>query len=70
MPHLNQLPKFKFPTALRAFVQYGRYGGNVVLDALQHAYDSHMERAQMRLAPGRSRSWRDIPRAGAHHACY
>jgi hypothetical protein len=32
--------------------------------ALQGAYDTHMERAQMRLAPVKPRSWRDIPRAG------
>jgi hypothetical protein len=67
----NRHAIFKFATAApQAFVKYGRHGGSLVLDALQHAYDTHMERAQMRLAPARSRSWRDIPRATPHHHCY
>jgi hypothetical protein len=41
-----------------------------MLETLQSAYDTHMERAQMRLAPAKLRSWRDIPRAGAHHEYY
>jgi hypothetical protein len=36
-----------------------------LFDLLQGAYDSHMEQAQMRLAPVKPRSWRDIPRVGA-----
>ena len=43
----------------------GRSNARLLFDALQRAYDIHMERAQMRLAPVKSRSWRDIPRAGA-----
>lgn len=71
IPHSNRRPIFKFATtSLRAFVKYGRDGGSLVLKALQHAYDNHMERAQMRLAPARQRSWRDVPRAGSHHDCY
>jgi hypothetical protein len=69
--HSNRRRIFEFATAsLRASVKYGRHGGSLVLGALQHAYDTHMERSQMRLAPARPRSWRDIPRAGAHHGCY
>jgi hypothetical protein len=37
---------------------------HLLFDALLGAYDSHMEQAQMRLAPIKPRSWRDIPRAG------
>ncbi len=70
MRHSKRLPILKFATALRAFVKYGRHGGSLLLEGLQHAYDTHMETAQMRLAPARWRSWRDIPRAGAHHHCY
>jgi hypothetical protein len=51
------------------------FAGAVVMlhrlfDVLQGAYESHMERAQMRLAPVTPRSWRDIPRAGAQKDCY
>jgi len=53
--------------APQASVKYRRHRGRLVLEALRRAYDSHMERAQMRLAPAKARSWRDIPRAGAHH---
>jgi len=68
IPHSNPRSIFGFATAApQAFVKYGRHGSRLVLDALQHAYDSHTERAQMRLAPAKPRSWRDIPRAGAHH---
>jgi hypothetical protein len=66
--HSNRRSIFEFATAApQAFVKYGRHGGRLALDALQRAFDTHMERAQMRLAPAKSRSWRDIPRAGAHH---
>jgi hypothetical protein len=37
--------------------------GRLLVDVLQRAYNSHMEHAQMRLAPVKPRSWRDIPRA-------
>jgi len=43
----------------------GRRSAHLLFDALQGAYDNHVERAQMRLAPVKSRSSRDIPRAGA-----
>ena len=36
-----------------------------LFDVLHGAYDNHMERAQMRLAPVKPRSWRGIARAGA-----
>jgi hypothetical protein len=62
---------FKFATAApAAFVKYGRHAGSLALEALQRAYDTHMERSQMRLAPAKSRSWRDIPHARAHHDYY
>jgi hypothetical protein len=68
IPHSNRPSIFEFAAAApQALVEYGRYRGRLVLEALQRAYDIHMERAQMRLAPAKSRSWRDIPRAGAHH---
>jgi hypothetical protein len=64
----NRRSIFELATAApRAFVKYGRRRARLMLEALQGAYDSHLERAQMRLAPARSRSWRDIQRAGAHH---
>jgi len=68
IPHSNRRSIFERAAAApQALVKYGRHSGRLVLEAVQRAYDSHMERAQMRLAPARSRSWRDIPRAGAHH---
>jgi hypothetical protein len=68
IPHSNRRSISEFATAApQALVEYGRQGGSLVLDVFQRAYDTHMERAQMRLAPAKSRSWRDIPRAGAHH---
>jgi hypothetical protein len=37
----------------------------VLVDALQHGYEAHMEKVQMRLAPVKPpRSWHDIPHAG------
>jgi hypothetical protein len=41
-----------------------------LFDVLQGAYDNHMERAQMRLAPVTPRSWRDVPRAEVQKDCY
>jgi hypothetical protein len=68
IPHSDCRSIIEFATAApQTFVQYGRHGGRMVVDALQRAYDTHLERAQMRLAPAKTRSWRDIPRAGAHH---
>jgi len=56
-------------TVVEAAAICGRNTAHLLFDALQGAYDGHMERAQMRLAPVKSRSWRDIPRAGAED-CY
>lgn len=71
IPHSNRRSTFALAAAVpQAFVKNGRHRGRLVLEALQRAYDTHMERAQMRLAPEKTRSWRDIPRAGArHHYC-
>jgi hypothetical protein len=69
--HSNRRSIFELATvAPQALVNYSRRRGAPVLDALQRAYDGHMERAQMRLAPAKSRSWRDIPRGGTHHHYY
>jgi hypothetical protein len=54
---------------IEAGVTYGRHGAHLLFEALHGAYDIHMERAQMRLAPVRPRSWREIPRAGGHDGC-
>ena len=68
IPHPNRRPIFELAAAApRALVKFGRHRGGLVLEALQRAYGTHLERAQMRLAPAKSRSWHDIPRAGAHH---
>ncbi len=48
---------------VEAAAMCGRRGAHLLFDALQGAYDTHMERAEMRFAPVKSRSWRDIPRA-------
>jgi hypothetical protein len=40
-----------------------------VLGALRRAYDAQMERAQMRLAPTRVRSWREIRRPRSSYYC-
>lgn len=62
---------FAFATvALEAVATYGRRSAHLVFDVLLRAYDIHMERAQMRLAPVKPRSWRDIPHAGVHANCY
>jgi hypothetical protein len=45
---------------IKAVVNHGRRGAYFLFEVLQGAFDSHMERAQMRLAPVRSRSWREI----------
>ena len=61
---------FAFATAaVEAAAMCGRRSAHLLFEALQGAYDGHLERAQMRLAPVKSRSWRDIPRAGAED-CY
>lgn len=54
-------------STLPTVTHYGRRAGHLLVEAVHYAYDSHMEKAQMRLAPARPRSWREIPRAGAHH---
>jgi hypothetical protein len=58
-------PIFAAIAVVEAAAMCGRRSAYLLFDALQGAYDIHMERAQMRLAPVKSRSWRDIPRAGA-----
>lgn len=50
--------------------RYRRHAGHLLVEALLGAYESHMERAQMRLAPVKFRSWCEIPRAGDHHDCW
>jgi len=66
--HSHRRSIFELATAApQAFVKYGRHSVRLVVEALQRGYDTHLERSQMRLAPAKSRSWHDIPRAGAHH---
>jgi hypothetical protein len=56
---------FAFEIAIvEAAAMCGRRSAHLLFDTLQGAYDLHMERVQMRLAPDKLRSWRDIPRAG------
>jgi hypothetical protein len=45
---------------IEAVVTHGRRGAHFLLEVLQGAYDTHMERAQMRFAPVKPRSWREI----------
>jgi hypothetical protein len=56
--------------AIEAVAMCGRRSAHLLFDLLRGAYDTHMERAQMRLAPVKPRSWRDIPRGGAQKDCY
>jgi len=53
-----------FAFAIGAAARCGRRSTRLLFDTLHGAYDAHLERVQMRLAPVKPRSWRDIPRAG------
>jgi hypothetical protein len=55
---------------VEAVAGWGHRSAHLMSDVLQGAYDTHMERVQMRLAPVKPRLWRDIPRAGAQKDCY
>ena len=55
-----------FASVLTDIGQRSRRAGHLLVEAVQSAYDSHMARTQMRLAPLKIRSWREIPRVGAH----
>jgi hypothetical protein len=57
------------PVFATIFTAVGRRTGHLLVEAVQGAYNRHVERAQMRLAPLKLRSWSEIPRAGAHHDC-
>ena len=52
--------------AAEAVATYGRRSAHLLFNVLHGGYDAHMERAQMRLTPVRSRTWREIARAGAN----
>lgn len=57
---------FALPTVvIEVVVTYGRRGAHLVFEALHGAYDTHMERAQIRLTPIKQRTWCEIARAGA-----
>jgi hypothetical protein len=58
----------RFGLILLACILAFARSARLLFDVLQGAYDSHMEQAQMRLAPVKPRSWRDIPRAGSRLA--
>jgi hypothetical protein len=45
---------------IEAAVTHGRRGAHFLFEVLQNAYEAHMERAEMRLAPVKPRSWREI----------
>jgi hypothetical protein len=50
---------------IEAVVTYGRRSAHFLYESLQGAYATHLERAQMRFAPFKPRSWREnLP--GAH----
>jgi hypothetical protein len=66
IPNAKRGSIFAAIAVVEAAAMCGRRSAHLLFAALQGAYDIHMERAQMRLAPVKSRSWRDIPRAGAH----
>ena len=56
---------FAFEIAIvEAAATCGLRSAHLLFDTLQGAYDLHKERAQMRFAPDKSRSWSDIPRTG------
>jgi hypothetical protein len=50
--------------ATKGFAHYIRHRGCRLLLSVRHAYDAHQEKAQMRLAPTKPRSWQDVRRAG------
>jgi hypothetical protein len=63
-PNAKRGSIFAFAIAVaEATVTCGRRSANLLFDALEGAYHTHMERVQMRLAPVNPRSWREIPRA-------
>ena len=64
IPIAKRCSMFAAIAVVEAAVMCGRCSARLLFEALQRAYDIHRERAQMRLAPVKSRSWRDIPRAG------
>lgn len=66
VPNAKRASIFALATVVVMAVAMGaRRGARLLFRVLQGAYDSHMEQTQMRLAPVKPRSWRDIPRSGA-----
>jgi hypothetical protein len=55
---------------LQTFAKYIQCCAELWLRALERAYDTHLERVQMRLAPLKSRSWRDVQRPGGSSNSY
>jgi hypothetical protein len=71
IPNAKRGSIFAFATVVvEAVAMYGRRSAHLLFDVLQGAYHTHTERVQMRFAPIKPRSWRDIPRAGTHEQCY
>lgn len=60
-PGFSRLPMSVAP---KAFASLG-HCGHLLVQSVHRAYDARRERAQMRFAPTKARSWRDVPRAGA-----
>jgi hypothetical protein len=52
----------------RVFARFVGNCGGLLAQSVQHAYDVHQERAQMRFAPTKPRSWHDVRRVRAD--CY
>lgn len=69
IPNAKRGSIFAFATVVVEAVASCR-SAHLLFEVLKGAFDSHMEQVQMRLAPVKPRSWRDIPRAGAHEGCY
>lgn len=49
--------------APKTFAHYAGHCGRLLVQSVQHAYDAHQEKAQMRFAPTEPRSWHDVRRA-------
>lgn len=66
----KHISRSRLGSAFETVLRFGRSIGQVLVEPLWRAYDIHTERALMRLAPDKPRSWRDIPHAGAHLSYY
>lgn len=51
--------------APKTFAHHFGHCGDLLALTVRHIYDTHEEKTQMRLAPTKPRSWRDVRRAVA-----